>query len=112
MPKITNLIIELVDESIESGENIGSTWQQVGDIFLEKPQLTSKGMNKQNMVKMLKMFDSLTPEERQLAYRVKNLNMSNLNEAVLKRNVRTCFVNEPIMFTFDMKNTLTNPSDF
>jgi hypothetical protein len=64
MPKITNIVIELIDESIASGESMGSTWQDVGDIFLEKPELTSKGMNKQNMVKMLKMFDSVTPEER------------------------------------------------
>ncbi len=69
-------------------------------------------MNKQNMVKMLKMFDSVTPEERELAYRARNLNMANLNEAVLKRNVRTCYANEPIIFSFDMKNTLTNLIEF
>jgi hypothetical protein len=51
-------------------------------------------MNKQNMVKMLKMFDSVTPEERELAYRVRNLNMTNgLSEAIMKRNSRSSFVN-------------------
>jgi hypothetical protein len=34
----------------------------VGDIFLERPELTSKGMNKQNMVKLLKMFDAVSSE--------------------------------------------------
>ncbi len=61
------------------------------------------------MVKMLKMFDSVTPEDRELAFRARNLNVaSGLSEAIMKRNARTSFVNEPIIFTFVMKNTLPN----
>lgn len=63
-------------------------------------------MNKQNLIKMLKLFDSNTPEEKELAYRVRNLPEGPLSEAILKRNTRQAFVGEAILVTFDMKNLL------
>ena len=54
------------------------------------------------LIKTLKLFDSFTPEEKELAYRVKSLPAEN--EAILKRNSRTCFKGEPITVSFTMKN--------
>jgi hypothetical protein len=36
-------------------------------------------MNKQNLIKMLKLFDSASPEEKELAYRLKNLPQGTLS---------------------------------
>lgn len=109
VPKLQNLVIELVDEAISSSEDGESTWQKVGDVFLERPQLTSKGMNKQNMVKLLKMFDAVSSEERQLSFGVKNMQTVNgVSQAILKRNARVSFVGQPILLSFDMKNYLPN----
>ena len=43
---------------------MGSKWQEVGDPFLSETELTSKGMNKKNLINMLKIFDAFTPEEK------------------------------------------------
>jgi hypothetical protein len=37
VPKLQNLVIELVDKAISSSEDGESTWQKVGDVFLERP---------------------------------------------------------------------------
>lgn len=68
--------------------------------------MTSKGMSKQNMVKTLKMFDAITSEEKELAYRIKNSGSGQMSEAVIKRNARTSFAEEPIVLSFCMKNPL------
>jgi hypothetical protein len=66
-------------------------------------------MNKQNIMKMLKMFDAVSAEEKELAYRIRNLNMANgISEAVLKRNSRIGYVNEPLILSFEMHNPLPN----
>jgi hypothetical protein len=62
-------------------------------------------MNKKNLIKMLKLFDSFTPEEKELAYRMRHL-PTNPNEAILKRNTRPCFLGEPVTVSFSMKNFL------
>jgi hypothetical protein len=94
-------VIELQDESIDSAENLGTTWQEVGDIYLEKPELTSKGMNKQNLMKMLKMFDAVTPEDKELAFRTRNLVITpTTNEALVKRNTRVAFMKESFVLSF------------
>ena len=66
-------------------------------------------MNKQHLVKMLKLFDSATPEEKELAFRVKNVKFSpGMNEAMLKRHLRNAYCEEPIFFSCDLKNPLPN----
>ena len=37
---------------------------------------------------------------------MKNLPSGNINEAILKRNSRACFVGEPVTVSFSMKNFL------
>ena len=69
-------------------------------------------MNKQNMVRLLRMFDAVTPEERELALRVRNLSSGPLTEALLRRHSRASFVGEPIVISLDMRNPLPNPIEF
>lgn len=57
-------MVEVWDEGILNCEGLGSKWQEVGDIFLGEPELTSKGMSKQNLMKILKLFDATTPQEK------------------------------------------------
>lgn len=95
-----------MDERLDSSQSLGSKWQDVGDVFLGQAELTSKGMSKQNMVKTLKMFDAITSEEKELAYRMKNMGNGPLSEAVIKRNARISFAQEPIIMSFCMKNPL------
>ena len=63
-------------------------------------------MNKKSIIKTLQLFDSFTPEEKELAYRMKHLPSGNINEAIMKRNSRACFVGEPVTVSFSMKNFL------
>jgi hypothetical protein len=66
-------------------------------------------MNKQNLMKMLKMFDAVTPEDKELAFRARNLVITpTTNEALVKRNTRVAFKNEPFVLSFEMKNPLPN----
>ena len=66
-------------------------------------------MNKKNLIKTLQLFDSFTPEEKELAYRFKNLPSAangDISEGILKRNCRVCFEGEPITVSFSMKNVI------
>ena len=64
MPRVSDFLVEVWDENLQSGEGMGSKWQEVGDPFLSETELTSKGMNKKNLINMLKIFDAFTPEEK------------------------------------------------
>jgi len=58
------------------------------------------------MMKTLKMFDAVTAEEKELAFRIKGIGNGPLSEPIIKRNVRNAFVGEPIILSFSFKNPL------
>ena len=58
------------------------------------------------MMKTLKMFDAITAEQKELAYRIKGIGNGPFTEPIIKRNVRSAYVGEPITFSFSFKNPL------
>ena len=66
----------------------------------------SQGLSQKKFSRMFQSFDTGIPEEKYLIHRFKYDEM--LNPAIIAKNSREAFANEPIKISFYFRNPLRN----